>query len=109
MFFFKWKFLINYLFFVFKNTFLHSLTLKLILSKCNIIITNIIGKYQAGKCGHNDRQQAGRTDSRLPVAVVLLTEAHVTVATPLGHADMAHHEEVDVQVVCTGAAHCLVF
>ena len=36
------------------------------------------------------------------IALVLLTEAHVTVAVTLSHAAVVHHEEVDLQVLGAG-------
>jgi len=36
------------------------------------------------------------------IALVLLTEAHVTVAVSLSHAAVVHHEEVDLQLLGAG-------
>ena len=42
------------------------------------------------------------TVSLARIALVLLTEAHVTVAVSLSHAAVVHHEEVDLQLVGAG-------
>ena len=39
------------------------------------------------------------------IAIIFLTEAHAALPTPLCHADMVHHEQVDVQVICTSPPH----
>ena len=42
------------------------------------------------------------------VAPVLLTETHDPVLPALSHADVVHHEQVDVNLVCAGSPHGLV-
>ncbi len=42
------------------------------------------------------------------VALVVFAEAHLALSPSLGHADVVHHEQVDVDVVGAGAADLLV-
>ena len=42
-----------------------------------------------------------------PITIIFLTEAHVSPPSPLTHADMVHHEQVDIQVICAGPPHTL--
>ena len=42
------------------------------------------------------------------VALVVFAEAHLALSPSLRHADVVHHEQVDVDVVGAGAADLLV-
>ena len=53
-----------------------------------------------GRQGRQERE--GWVPGSGGVALVLLAEAHASLAAPLGHAHVVHHEHVDVDVV--GAA-----
>jgi len=43
-----------------------------------------------------------------PIALILLTEAHVAVPVPLCHAGVVHHEEVHLKSVCTSSLNLVV-
>ena len=43
-----------------------------------------------------------------PIALILLTEAHVAVPVPLCHAGVVHHEEVHIKAVCTCSLNLVV-
>ena len=46
---------------------------------------------------HNLYTNPNPTQSPCPITIIILTEAHVPLASPLSHAHMVHHEQVDVQ------------
>ena len=68
--------------------------------------------------GRHDRHEGGQKDSDEQVAVVrgavggiafvLLAEAHPSFAAALRHADVIHHKQVNLDVVCAAAAHLQV-
>ena len=65
-----------------------------------------------GRRGRRTRRRRPRPAAAAPqscrVALVLLAEAHLALSSSLGHADVVHHEQVDVDVVGAGAADLLV-
>ncbi len=68
-----------------------------ILRSCNIIEFNSQPHNQKRK----NNQSKAMTTCRGSVALVLLAEAHVTMAVALCHTSMIDHEEVNVEIVST--------
>ena len=67
-----------------------------------LLISPVLESRDYNLCQDGDEEDPGGPGGGGCVAPVLLTETHDTVLPALRHADVVHHEEVDVDLVRAG-------